>query len=172
MFHPSERFVVLLVAASMACAGARPGARGSALVGKRIALVAPDLDGNEVDIAAAADGKVRLVDFWATWCEPCKDEMPVLDRMATELGPRGLQVFGISVDERRDQITQFLGEHPVRFPILWDRGAERLGRLHVSFMPVTLVVDRHGVIRYVHQGWDQDHARRQRQQVEALLAEP
>ena len=124
-----------------------------------------------VDIGAEA-GKVRVVDFWATWCEPCKDAMPALDAMARELGPRGLTVYGISIDEDRAQILEFLTKTPVSFPILWDKGAVQVSRFDVSYMPVTLVVDRKGTIRHVHQGWDSDRSRRERLEVEALLAEP
>jgi thiol-disulfide isomerase/thioredoxin len=134
-------------------------------------LSAPDLDGQLVDVAAAS-GKVRVVDFWATWCEPCKDAMPVLDAMARELGPSGLAVYGISIDEDRAQILEFLQKTPVSFPILWDKGAERVSRFDVSYMPVTLLIDRRGIIRHVHQGWDDGRSRRERGEVEALLAEP
>lgn len=162
---------MLLLLAATACVGARPREPVSTTVGKRLAFAAPDLDGHEVDVSAA-QGKVRVVDFWATWCDPCKEAMPALDRLAGELGPKGVDVFGVSVDEDRSQIAQFLRERPVRFPILWDKGAERLSRLDARYMPVTLIVDRQGVIRYVHQGWDEARARRQREEIEALVAEP
>ncbi len=162
---------LLTLAGALACAGARPVRRGSAAVGQPIELSAPDLGGRMVDVAADA-GKVRVVDFWATWCEPCKDAMPTLDLLARELGPRGVAVYGVSIDEDPAQISAFLAEHPVSFPILWDRGAERVQRFDVTHMPVTLIVDRQGVIRHVHQGWDRAAARRQREEVEALVAEP
>jgi cytochrome c biogenesis protein CcmG, thiol:disulfide interchange protein DsbE len=145
--------------------------RMSSHVGQRLQLSAPDLEGREVDVGAA-QGKVRVVDFWATWCEPCKEAMPVLDAMARDLGSRGLDVYGISIDEDRSQIAEYLARTPVAFPVLWDKGAVRVSRFDVSYMPVTLVVDRRGVIRYVHQGWDPARARQQRKQVENLLQEP
>jgi thiol-disulfide isomerase/thioredoxin len=115
---------------------------------------------------------VRVVDFWATWCEPCKEAMPGLDRIERELGPRGLAVFGVSVDEDRSLIVDYLRERPVGFRILWDRGAQRLTRLGMSFMPVTLLVDRRGIIRHVHQGWAEGRGRQEREELEALVAEP
>ncbi len=161
---------VLLAAGLLSCAVPRPRERASSAVGTRLELTAPDLDGREVDVASAA-GTVRLVDFWATWCEPCKDAMPVLDRLARELGPAGLRVYGVSIDEDPARVAAFLQRQPLSFPILRDRGAQRLSRLDVSFMPVTLVVDRRGVIRYVHQGWDAGRAEEERREVEALLRE-
>ncbi len=149
----------------------RRSERGSALVGTRLALAAPDLAGNDVDLGAMS-GRVRVIDFWATWCEPCKEAMPVLDRMARELGPQGLAVYGVSIDDEPGVIEQYLRDRPVSFPILWDKDSERLNRLGVSFMPVTLLVDRRGVIRHVHQGWDANRGQLERDEVEALLREP
>ncbi|OFX19807.1 MAG: hypothetical protein A2V77_03150 [Anaeromyxobacter sp. RBG_16_69_14] len=144
--------------------------RPSRNAGKPLVLSAPDLNGREVDVGAEM-GKVRVVDFWATWCEPCKEAMPELDAMARELGPRGLNVYGVSIDEDRAQILQYLKKAPVSFPVLWDKGAVQVSRFDVVYMPVTLLVDRRGIVRYVHQGWDAGRSQRQRAEVEALLAE-
>ena len=172
MARPRVLIAVLLPVVLAACAGPRLRERSSSSVGRPLSLTAPDLDGREVDIAARLGRKVTVVDFWATWCEPCKEQMPVLDGMARELEGRGLAVYGVSVDEDRSQLTAFLQERPVAFPILWDKGAARLSQLDVSSMPVTLIVDRRGVIRFVHQGWDPRRAERERDEIEALLAEP
>jgi cytochrome c biogenesis protein CcmG, thiol:disulfide interchange protein DsbE len=168
---PARLTWLLASCLAIACASSPPAPHPSSALGQQLVLSAPDLEGREVDVGAAA-GRVRVVDFWATWCEPCKDSMPVLDRLARELGPRGLSVYGISIDEDRAQIGEFLKLAPVSFPILWDQGAVRVSRLDVRYMPVTLLVDRRGVIRHVHQGWDEAKARLQRKQLEALLAEP
>lgn len=167
--------VVVLVGWLAGCAGAgasqgRPS-RASALIGTRLALTAPDLDGRDVDLGALS-GRVRVIDFWATWCEPCKEAMPVLDAIARDLGPRGVSVYGISIDDEVAQIASYLRARPVSFPVLWDKDSVRLNRLGVTFMPVTLIVDRRGVIRHVHQGWDASRAQLERDQVTALLAEP
>ncbi len=162
-----------VLCSALACAGVRsPGrSRGAEHVGEPFALTAPDLEGREVDVAAAR-GKVRVVEFWATWCEPCKDAMPALDQMARELGPRGLEVYGVSVDEDRTKVLDYLRARPVGFRILWDKGAVRLTRLGVTLMPVTFLVDRSGVVRHVYQGWDATRARRERKEIEDLLGQP
>jgi thiol-disulfide isomerase/thioredoxin len=134
-------------------------------------LSAPDLEGRVVDVGAQT-GWVRVVDFWATWCEPCREALPALDAMARDLGPRGLAVYAVSIDEDRAKIMQFLEKTPLGFTVLWDEGAVEVARFDVKYMPVTLLVDRRGIIRHVRQGWDEGRFRRERQQVEALLAEP
>ncbi|HUK65214.1 MAG TPA: TlpA disulfide reductase family protein [Anaeromyxobacteraceae bacterium] len=140
-------------------------------MGHPLALAAPDLDGRLVDVGAE-QGRVRVVDFWATWCEPCKEALPALDAIYLDLGPRGLAVYAVSIDEQRAQILQFLQKMPVHFPVLWDKGAVQLGRFDASFMPVTVIADRRGVVRFVHQGWERARELDERREVEELLAEP
>ena len=166
-----HRALGLALLALGACATAGPPPRLSSQVGKRLALVAPDLEGQAVDVGAD-QGKVRIVDFWATWCEPCKEELPALDALHRELGSRGLAVYGISFDEDPAQIPDFLAQLRVRFRVLWDRGGDQFsGRFEVQRLPTTLVVDRQGVIRFVHEGWSETRAAEQRRQVERLLDE-
>jgi len=166
-----RRALAVALCALGACATAGPAGRLSPQVGKPLVLSAPDLEGQIVDVAADR-GRVRVVDFWATWCEPCKEELPALDRLAREMGSRGLAVYGISFDEDRTQIPEFLAQTPVRFRILWDRGGEQLSaRFEVARLPTTLIVDRRGVIRFVHEGWSETRGAEQRRQVELLLDE-
>lgn len=160
-----------LALALMGCAGARGARKASPHVGSRLELAAPDLSGREVDVAAER-GRVRVVDFWASWCEPCREAMPFLDALARDLGPRGLSVYAVSFDDDREQIAAFLRETPVGFPVLWDRGGDRWsGRWQVARLPTTFVVDRKGVIRSVHDGWSATRASETRREVEKLLAE-
>ena len=161
----------LALLGAAACAAPRPVVRPAAALGKALDLSAPDLQGREVDLGQER-GKVTVVDFWATWCEPCRDALPALDALWHELAPRGLAVYGVSFDEELVPIGPFLREVRVRFPILWDRGGERLAaRFDIARLPTTLVVDRRGVIRYVHEGWTEATAREERREVEELLGE-
>lgn len=168
-----RRSAALLVAllASSACATGRPALVASPLIGKPVELAAPDLQGREVSVSAAR-GQVRVVDFWATWCEPCQEQMPALDRLARALGGEGLAVFGISMDEDRAQVTSWLEANPVTFQVLWDRGGARHAeRLDVQRLPTTLVLDRAGLVRFVHQGWLPRHAAALELEVRQLLSE-
>ncbi|HTP24875.1 MAG TPA: TlpA disulfide reductase family protein [Anaeromyxobacteraceae bacterium] len=139
-------------------------------MGQLLALSVRGLEGRVVDIAADR-GKVRVIDFWATWCEQCKEALPALEGLARELGPRGLSVYGIAIDEDRRQVQAFLEKRPLSFPVLWDKGAVEASRFFVNCMPMTLIVDRGGLIRYQHQGWEEDSAAKERREVEALLSE-
>jgi cytochrome c biogenesis protein CcmG/thiol:disulfide interchange protein DsbE len=160
----------LLVTACALAPRAAPAARGR--VGQILALSAPDLAGKGVDVAAD-QGKVRVVDFWATWCEPCRDEMPFLAGLLRQRGPQGLAIYAVSFDEDRNAIPGFESEVGVPFTVLWDMGGEtRAARFDVSRLPTTFIVDRKGVIRYVHEGFESETARQERQEIEGLLAEP
>jgi thiol-disulfide isomerase/thioredoxin len=121
----------------------------------------------------APGAQAVLVNVWATWCEPCREELPALDRLRRELGPRGLEVYAVSFDEDRSQIPLFLEQTPVSLRILWDQGGDRYAAAYdVERLPTTLVVDRGGTIRFVHAGFEESTAAEQRREVEALLDEP
>jgi thiol-disulfide isomerase/thioredoxin len=167
MIGPRALVLALLLPA---CAATRPG-RPSPLVGEPIEVAANDLKGREVRIHAAA-GKVRIVDFWATWCDPCRAQLPFLDRLAAEHGADGLSVYAISFDEDRASLERFLEETPVSFAVLWDKGGAALsGRLEVTRLPTTLLVDRRGVVRDVHLGFDRGEEAKLEAAVRRLLAE-
>ncbi len=163
---------VVLALLAAACASARREVRPATLVGRSVDIAAVDLSGREVRVTQG-DGKVRVVDFWATWCDPCRDQLPFLGRLASEYGPAGLSVYGVAFDEDRAAVQRFLERTPVPFPILWDKGGETLAdRLEVTRLPTTLLLDRRGVVREVHLGHDREEERKIEAAVRKLLAEP
>jgi peroxiredoxin len=106
----------------------------------------PALGGGEVDLAAFR-GKIVVVNFWATWCPPCVEEMPSLERLHRALGNEGLVVLSISGDEDESALRRFVSEHGVSFPVLRDPG----GRLAASSYrttgyPETFVIDGQGLL--------------------------
>jgi thiol-disulfide isomerase/thioredoxin len=166
----------LLVAASSAlllagCAASRQGLRSSPLVGQSVEIAAIDLVGREVRVPQGG-GVVRIVDFWATWCDPCRDQLPFLDRLASEYGPQGLSVYGVAFDEDREALARFLEHTPVSFEVLWDKGGAALAeKLEITRLPTTLVLDRRGVVRDVHLGFDREGEGKIEATVRRLLAE-
>jgi cytochrome c biogenesis protein CcmG/thiol:disulfide interchange protein DsbE len=104
-------------------------------------------------------GQVVLLNFWATWCKPCEDEMPAMDRLYRALAPEGFEMLAVSVDEERDVVEKFRQRLGVAFPILLDPGQDVSRRYQTTGFPESLLIDRSGVIveRYIGPR-DWDHA--------------
>jgi cytochrome c biogenesis protein CcmG/thiol:disulfide interchange protein DsbE len=136
---------------------------------------APDVtvqrsDGTPVRLADF-HGKVVLVDFWASWCIPCKTSFPALDALYRELQPRGFEVLAINLDERRRDADAFLLAHPHVMPVAFDsRGAAPLA-FKVQGMPTSALIDRAGNIRYTHTGYSAKVVDEYRQEIRMLLEE-
>jgi cytochrome c biogenesis protein CcmG, thiol:disulfide interchange protein DsbE len=117
----------------------------------------PALAGPEVDLQSFS-GRVVLLNFWASWCGPCVEEMPSLERLYRALAPRGLVVLGVSADEDEGALLSFLKRVPVTFPVLRDPGGRvASARYRATGYPQTFVIDGAGVIREVFVGpvqWD------------------
>ena len=117
-------------------------------------LALPDADGKEQRIDQWR-GKVVIVNFWATWCAPCREEMPEFIKAQTELGPKGLQIVGIAVDQP-DKVRQFVAEIGLNYPALVGGfGAMELSRAlgnTVMALPFTVIVDRNGAVAHTQLG--------------------
>ena len=127
----------------------------------------PTLSGGEVDLAGLR-GKILVVNYWATSCPPCVEEMPSLERLHQALAPEGLVVLGVSADEDEAALRQFVEKHAIRFPVLRDPGGRAFGQAYrTTGYPETFVVDRAGTLIESYVGpaeWDTpgaiDHFRR------------
>ena len=129
-----------------------------------------DLNGNRITLASLR-GKVVLVDFWASWCEPCAEEMPVLERLYTQYRSQGFEIVGVSQDRTEGNVRGFLREHRVSFPIVHDGAHAVAGRYRPPRMPSSFIIDRSGVVRHVHEGSRSGDARQMEQEIRALLAQ-
>jgi len=98
-------------------------------------------------------GQVVLVNFWATWCGPCQQEMPLLDQMYKKYKPAGFTLIGVNVDKEEPAVKELLARKPVSFPVLLDPANQVSKAYHVDEMPSSVIIDRKGDIRYVHRGY-------------------
>ena len=124
-------------------------------------LVLTDLDGERVDLAAAlADGPV-ILDFWATWCAPCKIAMPAYDALQEKYAEHGVELWAVSWDRGPavDRIAPYFQEKGFDFPALLDPGQEAGRALGVSSLPTTFLIDTDGSIVWRHVGFAQGDER-------------
>lgn len=115
------------------------------------ALVLADLSGKKIDLVTLR-GKTVLVNFWATWCAPCVEEMPALQKLQSRLDPRRFMVLAVNVGESRARVEMFLKQVPVDFPIVLDPDSETAKTWKVRGYPSTFIVGPDGKIRYYHVG--------------------
>jgi cytochrome c biogenesis protein CcmG, thiol:disulfide interchange protein DsbE len=133
-------------------------------------VVLQQADGTPVPLAAY-EGKVLLIDFWASWCIPCKTSFPALDAIFREYQARGLEVLAVNLDEERRQAGAFLAAHPHQMPVLFDpKGAAPLA-FGVKGMPTSFLIDKTGAIRFTHTGYSGNVDVRYRQEIAQLLSE-
>jgi cytochrome c biogenesis protein CcmG, thiol:disulfide interchange protein DsbE len=118
------------------------------------AITLPGLHG-ETSLATLKD-KVVLVDFWASWCVPCRQSFPWLNQMQAKYGARGLQVVGVNVDAQRADAETFLAEVPVQFLIGFDAAGDTPKRYAVKGMPTSVLVGADGRVLKQHAGFRED----------------
>ena len=114
-------------------------------------------------------GKVVYLDFWASWCGPCKVSFPVLNKWHSELGAKGFTVLAVSVDENAADMHDFLTKTHVSFPVVRDAGHKLVAAANVSSMPTAFLIDRAGTIRQVHNGFRKTDEAPLAEQINALL---
>jgi protein-disulfide isomerase/uncharacterized membrane protein/peroxiredoxin len=131
-----------------------------------------DAEGNAVS-ESAYEGKLTLLNFFASWCGPCKKEFPFLSDFNKEFGPRGFQVISVGVDSLASRSIEFAQSYEANFPVIPDPQAVLKGKYLVHSMPATFLVDGDGVIRYQSTGFDPaEDEPRLRAAIETLLKEP
>jgi thiol-disulfide isomerase/thioredoxin len=120
------------------------------------ALTARDLNGLDQDLSALK-GKVVLVNFWASWCPPCRKEMPSIQRLERNMAGKPFGILSVDSGESREEAEAFLKSMPVGFTILLDPDSEEARRWKVYAMPTSFLIDKLGKVRYILSGgteWD------------------
>ena len=174
--------VVLSLAALVGCGGSGQGAQsaadhsgngssGPAEVGKP----APDLsiqtlNGKGNISLDSLQGKLVVVDFWATWCGPCKASFPKLEELSKKMGDK-VEVVGISVDDEKTGVAEFAKENGATFAIGWDEGHSIAERWSVKNMPTTFILDATGNVRHIHAGYHDGETKEMEKELTALMDE-
>ena len=110
------------------------------------------LDGRTVTLAQFK-GDVVMINFWASWCGPCRQEMPLLDSIYKQYKDMGFTLIGVNVEPDSHNADAWLKKTPVSYPILSDPKSQVSQLYQVQAMPTTVIVDRQGVVRFVHNGY-------------------
>jgi peroxiredoxin len=168
-------FAVISSALLLAACDKGQGGASSASGGKHplIGSQAPDFDlpaqsGGPRASLAAAEGKVALVDFWATWCEPCRASFPHYQELAKKYDG-DVVVVGISEDDEPDGIKAFAKETGATFPLAWDANKNVASGYHPESMPTSFIVDKNKLVRFVHDGFRPGDEKMIEGQVKQLL---
>jgi peroxiredoxin len=164
----ARRVVIILALAASAGAG-----RAVAL--PQVGATAPDFaskssTGRNVRLSELR-GQVVLINFWASWCSPCRQELPLLSKIYTQYRSAGFALLAVNVDDNRKDAEGMLQRLDLKFPTLFDGGKSVAKLYGVDTMPATLVIDRDGRVRYVHRGYYEGYERKYEQQVRELLKE-
>ena len=130
----------------------------------------PSRSGDTVSLAQLK-GKVVMLNFWASWCGPCRQEMPLLDQMHKRYSSLGFTMVGVNVEANTADAERWLKDTPVSFPVLFDRESKVSKLYDVNAMPSTVFIDRKGNIRYLHRGYKPGDEGEYLNQIRALLKE-
>lgn len=118
---------------------------------------------------AAYQGKYVYLDFWASWCAPCKRSFPWMSELQKRYGEAGLQVVAINVDATRADAERFLAQTPAAFVVAWDPTGATAKQYAIKGMPSSVLIDPAGQVVHVHAGYTDNSARLIEQQIQAAL---
>lgn len=116
-------------------------------------------------------GEVVMINFWASWCGPCRQEMPKLEELYARYKPLGFTVLGVNIEEDSSKAKALLEDLSVSFPVLFDDHNEVSRLYQVAAMPSTVLVDRDGNMRYLHKGYQPGMEQQYQEQIRTLIKE-
>lgn len=131
----------------------------------------PAMQGNPPISWQELEGKVVYLDFWASWCVPCRQSFPFMSQMQRELKDQGLEVIAVNLDENLQDAEDFLARNPAQFSVVVDVNQQCAQQYAVKAMPSSYLIDRNGIVRKVHLGFRSGEALEFRKAVEQVLME-
>lgn len=145
------------------------------LASGQLLATAPDFtlkasDGTNLRLAEQK-GDIMLINFWASWCGPCIQEMPALDKLAQKYQALGVQVWGVNVENDSAAAKAYLSKVQVSFPILFDLDNGVSKAYQVDAMPTTVILDKDGKVRAVHRGYKPGYEKKYENDIKQLLRE-
>jgi len=149
MTHRPARIAVSTLAAALLCA--LPALAGS-VSGPAPDFTLPARSGGSVSLDKYK-GQVVMINFWASWCGPCRQEMPLLNEIYKQYGRLGFTLIAVNVEPNRSDAEAWLKQTPVNFPVLFDAQSTVSKMYSVAGMPSTVFIDRKGNLRLLHEGY-------------------
>ena len=116
-------------------------------------------------------GQVVMINFWATWCGPCREEMPLLESIYKKYNKVGFTLIGVNVEPDSKAAEAWLKQTPVSFPILFDTQSKVSKLYQVAGMPSTVIVDRKGQVRLIHKGYKSGDENEYQNSIRTLIRE-
>jgi cytochrome c biogenesis protein CcmG, thiol:disulfide interchange protein DsbE len=135
-----------------------------------MAVLAPVHAVSSLDLPSSP-GRVVYLDFWASWCGPCRQSFPWMEIMKSTYEAQGLEIIAVNLDKERDEADKFLGQFHPTFAVRFDPNGDLADFYKVRGMPSSVLIDRHGVTRFSHEGFRPVDGPVYEAQVRALLAE-
>ena len=132
----------------------------------------PDLAGFKLEgkLPDSLKGKVVIVDFWASWCQPCKDSFPAMNELQKKYADKGLVIIAVNEDEESSDMKDFLKDNAATFTVVRDAKQKLVGEAGIQTMPSSFVLDDTGTVRFTHSGFHGAATRKEyEQQIESLL---
>jgi peroxiredoxin len=161
-----------IIASALALAAIAPAAGTAGDIAPGAAAPGFNLPSSSGQVALVGlKGQVVLINFWASWCGPCREEMPILEKLYHKYQPAGFTLLGVNVEPKSGDAAKFLRATPVSFPILFDTDSKVSKLYSVADMPSTVIVDRNGRVRYIHHGYHAGDENEYIDQIRSLTSE-
>ena len=140
------------------------------LSGKATDFTLKSRDGKNIKLSELR-GQVVMINFWASWCGPCRQEMPLLEALHKKYSALGFTLLGVNVEQDSSKANAYLRDISVSFPILFDTKNSVSKAYKISAMPSTVMVDRDGNLRYLHHGYKPGYEKEYQKQIKSLIRE-